>query len=51
MKTSRLLLALGSLGSLIIAALPVFMISDRLLHSRKALRDIHQRLDVYGSRR
>jgi hypothetical protein len=50
MKASRLLLVLSSLGSLAIAILPAFVASNRSLHSRKELRDVHQRLDAYGSR-
>jgi hypothetical protein len=50
MKASRLLMVLSSLGSLAIAILPAFIVSNRRLHSRKELRDVNQRLDAYGSR-
>jgi hypothetical protein len=50
MKATRLSLILGSLGSLFLAVLRAFIASNRRLHSGKQLREVQQRLDVYGSR-
>ncbi len=50
MKTARLSLVLGSLGSLFIAVLPAFIASKRRMYSGKELREVQKRLDVFGSR-
>jgi hypothetical protein len=50
MKASRLLLVLSSLSSLFIAVLPAVVASNRRLYSGRKLREVHQRLDIYGSR-
>ncbi|MCL4272711.1 MAG: hypothetical protein KJZ77_02475 [Anaerolineales bacterium] len=46
MKASRFLLVISSLSSFFIAVLA----SNHRLRSKKELREIQQRLDVFGSR-
>ena len=51
MKSFNFHTVLHFFGALFMAVLPAFVLSKRALISKRKMKAVHERLDVYGSRK